>query len=147
MSAVAAGSIWLLFLAALPSTTNYSLQSYGFGSGGSASSSTTNYGLSGITGDISGQTAATSTYNEKPGFSQTQQANVPKITLTNPSSYYDKLHFVIDQQNNPTDALYALQVCVGADWTPNCGGTTLYVQTDNTLGSTLVTADYQTYSA
>src|SRR3954470_5875384 len=84
-------------LAALPSTTNYQLNSYGFGSGGTANSGTSNYSLEGITGEVSGQTANTSNYQTKPGFNETQQANVPKVTLTNPSNYYDKLKFVIDQ--------------------------------------------------
>ena len=147
LAGLVAGSAGLLFFGQLPTTTNYSLQSYGFGSGGTANSTTGNYALSGITGDLSGQTATTTNYTLKPGYTETQQANVPKVTLTNPSSYYDKLKFVIDQQNNPSDALYALQVCIGGDWTPTCGGTTMYVQNDNTLGSSLVLADYQTYSA
>ncbi len=136
-----------LFLAALPSTTNYELNSYGFGSGGTANSSTGNYSLEGITGEISGQTSATSTYTQKPGFNETQQANVPKITLTNPSNYYDKLHFLIDQQNNPTDALYAIQVKVNDATCDFTTGTIDYIQSDDTLGSSLVTADYQTYAA
>lgn len=147
---------WKLFLvipflfAALPSTTNYELNSYGFGSGGTANSTTTNYALEGITGELSGQTASTTNFQTKPGFIQTQQADVPKVALTNPSNYYDKLKIVIDTQNNPTDALYALQVCVGVDFTPGtlaCSGTTLYVKSDDTLGSTLALTDYQTYSA
>src|SRR5665213_218929 len=139
------GSLGGVF-ATFPTTTNYSLQSYGFGSGGGPTS-TANYSLEGITGELSGQTASTTNYTALPGFIQTQQANVPKVTLTNPATYYDKLHFVIDQQNNPTDALYAMQVCIGADWTPTCGGTTMYVKSDDTLGSTLTLTDYQTYSA
>lgn len=142
-------TLGLSFFAALPATTNYQLNSYGFGSGG-GTSSTSNYSLEGITGETSGTTSTTSTYNLKPGFVETQQANVPKVTLTNPSNYYDKLHFVIDQQANPSDALYALQACVGADWTGSpltCGGTTLYIKSDNTLGASLTTSDYQTYSA
>jgi len=138
-----------LLFAALPSTTNYSLQSYGFGSGGTAGSGTTNYSLEGITGELGGQTATTTNYNLKPGFVETEQANVPLVTLSNPSSYYDKLKFVIDQQSNPADAKYALQVCVGANWTGSpltCGGTTMYVKSDNTLGSTLSLTDYQTYA-
>jgi hypothetical protein len=141
LTSLIAGS---LFLAAFPSTTNYQLNSYGFGSGGTANSSTSAYSLEGQTGDISSQADATSTYSLKPGFIETQQANVPNVTLTNPSSYYDKLHFVIDQQNNPSDALYALQVCVGGGFP--CG-TPLYVKADNTLGTTLTTGDYQLYSA
>lgn len=138
----------LSIFATLPSTTNYQLNSYGFGSGGTSNSSTSNYSLEGLTGEASSQADATSTYNLKPGFVETQQANVPKITLTNPSNNYDKLHFVIDQQGNPPDALYALQVCVGSDFTPagSCNSY-LYVKADNTLGATLTTADYQLYSA
>ncbi len=138
-----------LFFASLPATTNYELNSYGFGSGGTANSTTSTYGLEGISGELSGQTATTTNYQAQPGYIETQQANVPLVTLSNPSSYYDKLHFVIDQQNNPSDALYALQVCIGADWSGSpltCGGTTMYVKNDNTLGSTLNVTDYQTYS-
>lgn len=131
-------------LADLPATTNYQLNSYGFGSGGTSNSSTSTYSLEGLSGEISSQADATSSYNLKPGFIETQQANVPKVTLTNPGGYYDKLHFVIDQQGNPSDALYALQVCAGSDFP--CGSP-LYVKADNTLGSTLATADYQLFSA
>lgn len=144
LTSLLAGSV---FFAALPATTNYELNSYGFGSGGTANSSTSNYSLEGMTGEVVSQADSTSTYNLKPGYVETQQASVPKVTVTNPSNYYDKLHFVIDQQDNPGDALYALQVCVGADWTPTCGGTTMYVKADNTLGTSLTTADYQLYSA
>jgi hypothetical protein len=129
-------------LAALPSTTNYQLNSYGFGSGGTANSGTSNYSLEGITGEVSGQTANTSNYQTKPGFNETQQANVPKVTLTNPSNYYDKLKFVIDQQNNPTDAKYALQISTSSNFSTGVN----YVKNDNTIGPTLTLADYQTYA-
>jgi hypothetical protein len=135
-------------LAAQPATNTYKLNSYGFGSGGTSNSSTGNYSLEGITGEISSQADSTSTYTLKPGYVETQQANLPKVTLSNPSNYYDKLLFVIDTQGNPTDALYALQVCVGADWVAgSCGTTTLYVKSDHTLGASLAFADYQTYSS
>lgn len=129
-------------LAALPSTTNYKLNSYGFGSGGTANSGTSNYSLEGITGEISSQPQSTATYTENPGFIQTQQANVPKITLTNPSSFYDKLHFVIDQQGNPSDALYALQISTTSNFSSGIN----YVKSDDTIGPSLTLADYQTYS-
>lgn len=143
---VLAGSL-LTTVAVLPSTTNYELNSYGFGSGGTANSSTSNYSLEGISGELGGQTATTATYQTLPGYIQTQQANVPKVTLSNPSNWYDKLKFVIDNQSNPSDALFALQICVGSDWiSGSCGGTTLYVKSDDTLGTILNTTDYQTYS-
>jgi hypothetical protein len=132
--------------ATLPSTTNYQLNSYGFGSGGTSNSTTPNYALEGITGEISGQTATTPIYQTKPGFNETQQANVPKVTISNPSSYYDKLKFVIDQQNNPTDAKYALQIKAGDATCDFTTGTLKYVKSDLTVGSTLTLTDYQTYT-
>lgn len=127
---------------AQPATTNYKLNSYGFGSGGSAGSGTSNYSLEGISGELSGQTTGTVNYSLKPGYIETQQAHVPTVTLTNPSNYYDKLHFVIGQQDNPTDALYALQISTTSDFSSSIN----YVKSDNTIGPTLTTADYQTYS-
>ena len=108
----------ITFFAALPSTSNYQLNSYGFGSGGTANSTTSTYALEGISGEVSGQTATTATYNTKPGFNETQQANVPKIASFDNGSgaYYNKLHFVIDQQSNPSDALYALQISTNSDF-------------------------------
>jgi hypothetical protein len=129
-------------LAALPATPTYELNSYGFGSGGSAGSSTPTYSLEGITGEVGGQTSATPTYKLKPGFNETQQANVPKVTLTNPNNYYDRLKFVIDQQGNPSDAKYALQISTASDFSSG----NKYVKSDDTIGSTLTLADYQTYS-
>jgi hypothetical protein len=126
----------------LPNTSNYKLNSYGFGSGGTANSSTSTYSLEGITGEVSGQTATTANYSTKPGFVETQQANVPTVTLTNPSNYYDKLKFVINQQSNPTDAKYALQVSTVSNFSSNIK----YVKSDLTLGATLTTADYQIYT-
>lgn len=138
----AAGSLMGAF-AALPSTTNYQLNSYGFGSGGTSNSSTSNYSLEGISGEVSSQPASTTTYTTEPGYTQTQQANVPTVTLSNPSNYYDKLKFVIDQQGNPSDALYALQISTTSNFSSDIN----YVKSDDTIGPTLTTADYQTYSA
>jgi hypothetical protein len=58
----------LLLFAALPATTTYQLNSYGFGSGGVANSTTSTYALEGIAGEISDQTGSTATYKLKPGF-------------------------------------------------------------------------------
>lgn len=135
-------SVGLILFAALPATTNYSLNSYGFGSGSTANSTTSNYALEGNSGEISGQTAATATYSLKPAFIQTQQANVPKISAfdNGGGTYYNKLHFTIDAQGNPTDALYLLQIST----TSNFSSGNSYVQNDLTLNSTLVLSDYQT---
>jgi hypothetical protein len=146
VTAIAVALIGGTVLAAKPSTSNYSLQSYGFGSGGTGGSSTSNYSLEGISGELSGQSATTTNYALKPGYIQTQQANVPKVTLTNPSNYYDKLEFVIDTQGNPGDALYALQVKVNDATCDFTTGTIMYVKSDDTLTSTLTTAEYHTYT-
>ncbi len=136
----------VLIFAALPATTNYRLNSYGFGSGGTAKSSTATYSLEGITGGLNGkpQTASGSLYGTKPGFIETQQANVPKLVSidNNGGLYYNKLHFVIDSQNNPTDATYLISVS-----TDNFVSDIRYVQPDGTLTNTLSTTQYRTYTA
>lgn len=124
----------LLVFATLPSTSNYQLNSYGFGSGGTANASTSTYALEGNAGGLGGNTGSTSTYQLKPGFVETQQAHVPKIASFDNGSgvYYNKLHFVIDTQGNPTDALYALSIS-----TDNFGSNIRYVKSDLTVGTTL----------
>lgn len=139
------GAMGIMFFAALPATTNYQLNSYGFGSGGTSSSGTNTYSLEGTSGELSGQTGTTGAYNSKPGFTEVQQANVPKISSfdNNGGLDYNKLHFVLDQQNNPSDALYALQISTSSDFSSNIS----YVKSDLTIGPTLALADYQTYQA
>ncbi len=135
----------VLVFAALPATSNYKLNSYGFGSGGTSKSSTATYSLEGTTGELSGSSATASggAYTTKPGYIESQQANVPKLASidNNGGEYYNKLHFVVDEQNNPTDATYL--VSVSAD---NFVSDIRYVQTDGTLTSTLSTSHYRTYS-
>lgn len=126
-----------------PATTNYKLNSYGFGSGSTPGSSTSTYRIEGSTGELSGNRSTTATYKIKPGFIQTQQAHVPVApTLTNPSNYYDKLKLVINQSGNPTDALYAISI--SAD---NFVADTRFVKSDHTVGATLAITDYQTYAS
>ena len=134
----------LLLFAALPATSNYKLDSFGFGSGGSANTHTTTYSLEGISGEAGGQTGLTTNTGGQPGYVETQQANVPKITLDNNSGqYYNKLHFVIDTQNNPTDATYLIAVS-----TDNFASNLTYVNPlDGTLTSILSTSDYATYGS
>ena len=131
-----------LLFASLPSTTHYQLNSYGFGSGGTANSSTATYAIEGGSGEVNAPPVSTTTYGGKPGFIQTQQANVPKISsFTNPSNYYNKLHFVIDEQGNPSDALYALSIS-----TDNFASDIRFVKSDLTVGGSLALSDYQTYT-
>ncbi len=135
--------VWLgalLLLASLPASTDYKLNSYGFGNGGTANSSSTNYRVNGIAGEQAGSGASTN-YKVGAGENYLKQANVPIVTLSNPSSWYDKLSLVIDPQNNPSDAEFVVEIS-----TDNFV-TTEYVQNDFTVGSTLSSADYMTYAA
>src|SRR5579862_6343041 len=134
-----------ILFATLPATSNYMLNSFGFGSGGAANETTSNYTLEGISGEASGQPQSTVTYANDSGYIQTQQSNVPVVILSNPASFYDKLEFVIDAQGNPTDATFALKIASGG--TDCNSGTINYVQSDDTIGPTLTIADYQTRSA
>jgi len=133
-----------LFFATLPATSNYELNSYGFGSGGTADSQTTTYSLEGNSGELNGQPSSTTNASGKPGFIQTEQANVPQLSdLDNDGGiYYNKLHFIIDNQHNPTDATFLISVS-----TDDFATVTDYLQPDGTLSTTLNTSDYQTYSA
>lgn len=144
--------IWSIGLAALfaalPATGNYQLNSYGFGSGGTAGSSTSTYSLEGQTGELNGSPSTTTTYNNGGGFIQTQQANVSTITVDNASGqYYNKLHFVIvPNSHDPTDATYLVAVTTTSTTNMNTASGINYVQPDGTLSSTLSNTDYQTYS-
>ena len=128
-----------LLLASLPASTNYQLNSYGIGSGGTAGSSSTNYSMNGITGEQSGSASSTH-YQVGAGEAYLKQANVPIVTISNPGSWYDKLQIVLDPQNNPSDATFL--VAISSDGFT----TTQYVQDDFTLGSSIVPTDYMTYA-
>ena len=134
----------LVVLFAAPGTTNYKLNSFGFGSGGTAGSSTATYRMEGIVGDIiSGNRISTATYKLKPEFIQTQQANVPPApSISNPANYYDKLRIIINTGGNPSDALFA--VSISSD---NFSSDIRYVKADNSVGSSLAVADYRTYAS
>lgn len=130
-----------IFFAAMPGTSNYQLNSYGFGSGGSAGSSTENYSAAGVTGELSGQDSSTGNYSVKSGLVATQQSNVPMVSASNDSNFYNKLKLTLDPQSSPSDATFAIAV------SQDNFSTTQYVQSDSTVGSALGTEDYQTFNA
>lgn len=136
-----AASLLLLFAAA-PESSNFRLQSYGIGSGGSSNSSSSNYRSTTISGEQGNVSATSNNYRAGTGLVPTQQANVPDApTVTNPSNYYNKLHIVIDDGGNASDATFAIAISPDG-FSP----TTLYIQNDHTVGATLGNEDWQTYS-
>lgn len=132
--------VGLHFFAVQPSTNNYLLQDYGFGNGGGVTG-TSNYSLEGIAGEVSGQDMSSDNYGLGSGLLEAQMANVPTISLGNPDSSPSKLHLVLDPQNNPSDALFAIAISTDSFVT------TSYVQNDGTVGAVLGFEDYQTYAA
>jgi hypothetical protein len=127
-------------LAGLPASTNYQLNSYGFGSGGVGTSSSAHYSANGLTGEVTGK-GSSAHYKEGSGEANVKQADVPTIALVNSALYYHKLHMTIGPGANPSDALYAVAIS-----TDNFV-TTQYVQSDFTVGSTLNFSDYLSYAA
>lgn len=131
----------LLFFGASPSSTNFTLKSYEFSSGGDTTSST-NFGLNSTTGVQAETGLSSASYKVLSGLQPTQHANVPvAATFTNPSSEYNRLRLIINTSGNPTDTKY--QVAISDDNFV----TTKYVQTDNTVGLTNTIAQYQTYAS
>src|SRR5258708_6903321 len=98
-----------LLMASLPASTNYQLNSYGVGTGGTANSSSTNYRINGLSGEQAGS-ASGSNYKVGAGENYLKQANIPILTLTNGNNWYDKLKLVLDPQNNPTDAKFVVAI-------------------------------------
>ncbi len=131
----------LIFLA-LPASTNYQLKDFGYGGGGVANGTSSNYAIEGIAGEQNAGMLDGTTYDLGPGLQFTNQANVPPApTLTNPSSYYNKLKIVLDVGGNPSDTVFALAIS-----TDSFVADTRYVQSDDTVGASLGTEDYQTYT-
>lgn len=127
--------------AASPTSTNFTLKSYDFGSGGGSSTST-NYALNGEAGEQSASGLGSTNFKINSGLPVLNEANVPAApTFTNPSNEYNRLRIVINTSNNPTDTLY--QIAISSDGF----STTQYVQTDNTVGTTNTVAQYQSYVA
>lgn len=131
-------SIISFILLALPASTTYEIHDFGFGSGGSSIIDSGNYSLNGITGEVSGSKNIGSTYNLGPGLEFTQQSNVSSApTFTNAGNWYNKLNFIIDTGNNPSDTLFAIAISTDDFVTTN------YIQADDTIGTSPV---YQTYT-
>ena len=125
-----------------PASTNFQLLDYGFGAGGIATSSSNNYMLQGILGEIETASLSSTNYIFGPGLTYALEPNTPGAPIfTNPSNYYNKLSLIIDNGGNPTDTTFAIKV---ASNSANFSQNVYYVQADNTLGLNPV---WQTYTA
>lgn len=125
----------------MPASTSYQLKDYGFGNGGTGSSSSTNYSITGITGEQSGTKTSSASYGIGSGLVFVNQSNVPGTpVLTNPNNYYNKLQIILDAANDSTDTKFA--IAISSDGFV----TTKFVQNDHTVGLVLGSEDYQTYA-
>jgi hypothetical protein len=131
------GMFVLLFV--FPASENYSLNSFGFGAGGETSESD-HYAAEYILGETSDTQLSGANYNAWPGLIYTQFANTPTISISNDENYYNKLNIIIDPQNNPSNAKFAIAI------SDDGFTTTQYVQSDNTIGPTLGSEDWQSYA-
>jgi hypothetical protein len=125
-----------------PSSGNYKLLDFGFGAGGTATSSSPNYSLFGTLGQVDQGSPSSANYFLGAGLEYTLQASVAAVpTFTNPSNWYNKLHLVINKGGkDPQDTEYAIRIASGS-------GQFQYVQNDNTVGDSLRNEDWQTYSS
>lgn len=124
-----------------PQSSNYTLLDYGFGSGGTASSSSSLYSLFGTLGQIDQGSPSSENYFIGAGLEYTITASTPAApTFTNPSGWYNKLKIVINRGGaDPTDYRYAIAIASGS-------GNFQYVQNDSTVGDDLGLEDWQFYS-
>lgn len=137
----AAGSCSVFFLFAFPASTNYSLKSFEFGSGGDATMNSTNYSLEGLAGEVATDRQSSTNYAVNSGLEFVQMTNTPgSPTFTNDNNWYDKLKIVISQSDNPSDTTYAVAI------SDDNFVTTRYVQSDMTIGSNLGTEDFLSYT-
>lgn len=124
----------------LPISTTYKLNSLDINGNGAVEESTT-YKADTNTDSIANILLKSANFALGEGLIFTQQANAPKVTLSNAGGWYNKLLMVIDTQNNPTNTLYS--VAISSD----NFATTLYVQQDGTVGAVLGSEDIQSYTA
>jgi hypothetical protein len=130
-----------LFFFAFPASTNFSLRSFEFGSGGEYNMNSTNFSLEGLAGEVATDRQTSASYAANSGLQFVQMAHTPNTpTLTNDDNWYDKLKIVIATSNNPSDTTFAVAI------SDDNFTTTKYVKSDNTVGTTLVIGDFRTYT-
>ena len=136
----------LIFLAPLNALSvmeseNYQIK-YETISAGEGPEKSENYQMSQSVGELGSGEGRSQNYVVGAGWVFGIMANLPPApTLVNDGSpaYYNKLHFIINPGNNPSDTLFAIAI------TDDNWSTVRYIQNDNTVGDTLGPEDWQTY--
>lgn len=137
--------IFAASVSAGPSSTNFELRDYNFGAGGTEGSDSTNYSLFGIAGEVAQGDLNSLNYGLGGGLPNTIMAELPGApTFTNPGDYYDRLHIIIDPSGNHSQTTFAIAITETTDTT---WSNPKYVQSDNTIGTTLGLEDFQTYTS
>jgi hypothetical protein len=132
----------LAILLVAPASPNFNLQEWGFGGGGTEQSESTNYRIHGELNQGEGNQLQSDNYALGPGSEYALMADVaPAPTLANEALWYNKLKLTINPGPNPSDSTFAVAI------SPDNFTTTYYLQSDNTLGDTLGTEDWRTYTA
>lgn len=118
-----------------PKSSNYTVRSYSFGSGGVAGAASTNYMLNGVSGELSLGELMSSDYKLGGGLSFATNVDVPPApTVSNPGgTSYNMLSVTLAADSNPSTTEYAIALSPDG-----FASTTEYVQADDTPGSTPV---------
>lgn len=126
-----------------PSSADYAIQEYSFGGGGTASSSSQNYRLNGEVGQVTFGRPSSTDYAIGAGLSYLMKSNVPPApTLSAPGDNYDRILFVLNTGNNPSDTTFSLEISTSSAFTSNVN----YIYPDGTFGPTVTLSDYKTYA-
>lgn len=130
-------------LAALPSSSNFKIQNYSFGAGGTTNSTSSNFKLNAVAGEVEFGRPASSNFKAGLGLTYMMKSNVPAApTLSTPGNNYDRILVVINTSNNPTDAKYAIEVSTSSTF---ASGNT-FVNSDGTTSTTLASSNFQPYT-
>jgi len=128
----------------LPASSNFKLDGYSFGGGGTSNNTTSSsYGVYGTLGEVEFGRPSSTNYKAGSGLTYLLSANVPSApTLSTPGNNYDRIQFSINTSSNPTDTTYALEISTSSNFSSGNS----FVNSDGTLGTTLITSDFQTTS-
>lgn len=124
-----------------PSSSNYKLNDYAFGAGGSSTDmGSESFNMYGFTGEDSSLGSSSSNFTFGGGLLYGMQASTPEaLDLTNPHNYYDRLKATLDSSSDIDGTTYAIAIS-DDDFV-----TAKYVTDQGTLKDTLEPTDFYSY--